>query len=98
MINAFEINALGPFCYSSSKCTLGMITSISTQELINEEFTMVAVHSGIVTTDMRLGLNLPGAISDIQSIETADSILNNILFAKENLNEKFIAWNGDVMP
>ncbi|CAF0853034.1 unnamed protein product [Adineta steineri] len=98
MINAFEINALGPFCYSSSKCTLSMITSVSTKELVNEGFTMVAVQLGTVTTDMRLDLNLPGAMSDIQSIETVDGILSNIVFAKENLNEKFIAWNGDVMP
>ncbi|CAF0948585.1 unnamed protein product [Adineta steineri] len=98
MMNAFEINALGPFCYSSSKCTLGMVNSISTKESVNEGFTMVAVHSSIVTTGVRLDLNLPGAMSDIQSIETVDGILNNIVFAKENLNEKCIAWNGDVMP
>jgi NAD(P)-dependent dehydrogenase (short-subunit alcohol dehydrogenase family) len=134
MMDAFEINTLGPLsiiqqllpllrkgemkkiinissllgsqglnpgrqvAYSTSKCALGMITSIFAKELANEGFTVVAVHPGTVATDMRPDLKLPGAMPHIQPEESAEGILNNIVFAKENLNGKFITWNGEVMP
>ncbi|CAF1002692.1 unnamed protein product [Adineta steineri] len=133
MMNAFEINTLGPLlviqqslpllrnglmkkiinissllgshamnpgrqiAYSTAKCALGMITSVFAKELESEGFTIVAVHPGTVATDMRPDLKLPGAMPHIQAEESADGILNNAVFAKDNLNGRFITWNGETM-
>ncbi|CAF1347991.1 unnamed protein product [Didymodactylos carnosus] len=98
LLGSHEMNPGRQVAYSTAKCALGMITNVFAKELANEGFTVVAVHPGTVATDMRPDLKLPGAMPHIQPEESAESILSNVVFAKGNLNGRFVAWNGEAMP
>jgi NAD(P)-dependent dehydrogenase (short-subunit alcohol dehydrogenase family) len=98
LLGSHEMNPGRQVAYSTAKCALGMITNIFAKELAQEGFIIVAVHPGTVATDMRPDLKLPGAMPHIQPEESAEGILRNIVFAKENLNGRFVTWNGEVMP
>jgi NAD(P)-dependent dehydrogenase (short-subunit alcohol dehydrogenase family) len=98
LLGSHGMNPGRQIAYSTSKCALGMITSVFAKELANEGFTVVAVHPGTVATDMRPDLKLPGTMPHIQPEESAEGILNNIVFSKEQLNGRFITWNGENMP
>jgi NAD(P)-dependent dehydrogenase (short-subunit alcohol dehydrogenase family) len=98
LLGSHEMNPGRQVAYSTAKCALGMITNVFAKELANEGFTVIAVHPGTVATDMRPDLKLPGAMSHIQLEESAEGILSNVVFAKENLNGQFVTWNGETMP
>lgn len=98
LLGSHEMNPGRQVAYSTAKCALGMITGVFAKELANEGFSVVAVHPGTVATDMRPDLKLPGAMPHIQQEESAEGTLNNVVFTKENLNGRFVTWNGETMP
>ncbi|KZO94412.1 NAD(P)-binding protein [Calocera viscosa TUFC12733] len=100
LLGSIQVNPGRQVAYAVSKAGLNMATTIFQKQNKDKNVTFVAAHPGTVATDMRPDLRQPGAMPHITAEESAQGILQNIVFSGNvaALGGRFITWDGKDMP
>ncbi|ONH68248.1 hypothetical protein BON22_1996 [Cyberlindnera fabianii] len=99
----FEASSSG---YGGSKAALNHFTKLLAYELRDEGFTVIAVHPGVVSTDMgnatvpRFGEDTRKAMESliITPEESAESQLKLLLGLTKEQSGKFLSYTGEELP